>query len=465
MVGTNAETMDRAKMVASLESVAERRAMLKALGLRPDREAVEQAQRAIDGIDAQFTEQMEGSYYGAVPEGVNVAEWRELQEVEMRESAEREKSPYKAIIKLDELHQLYEEKLEEEERALDGKVYEPTVVLDDNGSEAYAAGLIQDALENNEKTLDISKRSMVHVPEFFGRIVTLVTLNLSNNQLQALPDSVAGLVNLESLNLHSNSLKTLPDSVGLLTKLKYLDVSSNAIRRLPESLGRCSSLVEFDANFNQLDFISSTFGFQLVNLEKLDLHLNKLSAVPASICELQSLKFLDLHMNKLRGLPAGLGNLSRLEHLDVSSNFNDLVALPESIGDLISLLHCDLSFNQIRELPDSMGRLEKLKKLNLDGNPMAVPPIEIAEKSLEAVMEYMQERWRRSIEVDEQTPEGGNALGPAGSFDYNAWATWAGESVNSWVSSWWSNPGTGPGGAAGNGLQEHRRNDFLEQQL
>lgn len=103
----------------------------------------------------------------------------------MQESAEKEKSGYKAIIKLDELHQVYEEKLEEEERALDGKeAYEPVVVADDDGSEAYAACLIQDALDNNRETLDLGKRSMVHVPEVFGRIVTLVTLNLSKNQLQ-----------------------------------------------------------------------------------------------------------------------------------------------------------------------------------------------------------------------------------------------------------------------------------------
>lgn len=226
----------------------------------------------------------------------------------------------------------------------------------------------------------------------------------------------------------------------------------------------CSSLVEFDANFNQLDFLSSSFALQLANLEKLDLHLNKLSSVPSSISELKSLKFLDLHMNKLRGLPSGIGNLSRLEYLDVSSNFNDLVALPESVGDLISLTHCDLSFNQIRELPDSMGRLEKLKKLNLDGNPIVIPPMEIAEKSLEAVMEYMQDRWRRSVEVDEEASDGLNAA-PGGTFDYNAWATWAGASVNSWVSSWWGNTGAAPTGATGNGSQEYRRNDFLEQQL
>ncbi|CAM6086315.1 unnamed protein product [Calypogeia fissa] len=465
------ETARTVSGAPTVESVAERRAMLKALGSRPGLEEVDQARRAIEKIDAQLADQLESTYYATAPVGVNVAEWREAQEVELKEAAEKEKSPYRAVIKLDELHQLYEDKLEQEELALDGRVkYEPAVTPQDadDGSDTYASGLIQDAFENKREGLDLSRRSMVHVPEFFGRIVSLVRLNLSSNQLQALPDSVAGLVNLEELNLHSNNLKALPDSIGLLAKLKYLTVSNNVIKRLPDSLGRCSSLVEFDANFNQLDFISTDFGLHLVNLEKLDLHLNKLSAVPSSFCQLWSLKYLDLRMNKLRGLPSAIGNLSRLEYLNVSSNFNDLVDLPESIGDLVSLEHFDLSFNQIRELPDSMGRLERLKKLNLDGNPMVVPPMEVAEKSLEAVMEYMKERWRRSIEVEEQLSEGGNAVPQAGAYDYSAWIpTWAAASVNSWVNAWWGNTGAASDGGPGNRMETRpvRRNDFLEQQL
>lgn len=110
-----------------------------------------------------------------------------VQEVELRESAEKEKSPYRIIIKLDEAHQLYEDELEQEELALEGKVkYEPAAEPrdGDDGHDTYAAGLIQDAFENMRDGLDLSRRSMVHVPEYLGRIVSLVRLNLSSNQLQ-----------------------------------------------------------------------------------------------------------------------------------------------------------------------------------------------------------------------------------------------------------------------------------------
>ncbi|KAL2636290.1 hypothetical protein R1flu_007769 [Riccia fluitans] len=430
--------------MATVVSVVERRAMLKALGPRPGPDAVEKARHAIKKIDEQMDEALEALSNAAAPAGVNAEEWRDAQESDIRETAEKEKFPFKSVIQLDEVHQLYEDELKMEELSLDGRstpenATERQITEVDEGREEEVARLLQDAMANNRTELDLKSRGMVHVPEFFGRIKTLTVLDLSGNQLASLPDAVAGLENLQVLKLQSNQLKTLPDSLGLLSKLQYLDISANLLKFLPESIGRCSSLTFVDANFNQLEYIPTNFGLLLKSLETLHLHMNNLVGLPSSIGELTALKYLDVHFNKLKGLPSTVGNLRNLEYLDCSSNFNDLCFLPDSIGDLVSLTHLYLSYNQIKELPDSFGRLEKLVDLKMDGNPLLYPPMSVVEKGAKEVVEFMREEVKARIEAAEREAQA------VESKDHSTWVpgwvpggTWVGE----WIGSVYTNVGT-----------------------
>ncbi|CAM6081489.1 unnamed protein product [Calypogeia fissa] len=436
-------------------------------------QSVEQARRAMTRIDDLLNEHLRNVYLAAPPSGVNVTEWREAQEMALRAGAEREKIPYKAVILMDELHQSYEEDKpdhEEQEAMDDGKTFEThTASLStDEKSQADTSHLLQDAFNNKEEKLELSNRLLSSIPESLGQIVTLVSLNLSDNQLKSLPNSIAGLVNLESLKVNSNQLETLPDSIGSLTKLKYLDVSSNALRKLPEGIGRCSSLLELNANFNHLEFIPASFGFMLVCLQKLELHLNRLKTIPPSVCQIKSLNHLDLHMNKMKGLPASIGNLTQLEYLDVSSNFNDLVSLPESVGDLVSLTYCDLSFNQIKELPDTLGRLEKLRTLKLEGNPLVVPPMDVVEHSHDAVMAYLHQRYVNTTVGDFQVSASSKTLLYNGRTHYNPWVPACGNSpLAAWMGSICGNMGNVLGGGTGDflGFQKYQRDEMLGQRL
>ncbi|KAL3677555.1 hypothetical protein R1sor_027503 [Riccia sorocarpa] len=461
--------------MASVMTVAERRAMLKALGPRPGPDAVEKARLSIKKIDGQLEEALEALSYASAPQGVNVDDWRDAQESEIRATAEKEKLPYKSVIQLDEVHQLYEDELKMAELSLDGRstpenATEGHISGADDGTGEDVARLLQDAMENGRTELDLKSRSMVHVPEVFGRIKTLTVLDLSGNQLASLPDAVAGLENLQVLKLQSNQLKTLPDSLGLLSKLQYLDISANVLKFLPESIGRCSALTFMDANFNQLEYIPTNFGFLLKSLETLHLHMNSLVGLPSSIGELTALKYLDVHFNKLKGLPSTIGNLRNLEYLDCSSNFNDLCILPDSIGDLVSLTHLNLSYNQIKELPDSFGRLEKLVDLKMDGNPLLYPPMSIVEKGAKEVVEFMREELKARIEAAEREAQA------VESKDNNTWVPgWVpgGSWVGEWIGSVYTNVGSILGTGTGSnpnspGVRQHQKtfkDDFLEQQL
>ncbi|KAK4478069.1 hypothetical protein RD792_017334 [Penstemon davidsonii] len=200
---------------------------------------------------------------------------------------------------------------------------------------------------------------------------------------QVLPDSISGLENLEELNLSANLLESLPDSMGLLFKLKILDVSRNK-NSLP-----C-----------QIVFLIA--GFELVNLKRLSIHLNKIRSLPTSIGDMKSLTLLHVHFNELHGLPPSIGKLTNLEILNLSSNFSDMTELPETISDLTNLKELDLSNNQIHALPDTFGRLVNLTKLEVDRNPLAVPPKEVVVEGVEAVKAYMVKRWADILMEEEK---------------------------------------------------------------
>lgn len=256
--------------------------------------------------------------------------------------------------------------------------------------------------ENLVERIDLSGRQLKFLPEPFGKIHALVVLNLSHNDLEVIPDSISGLLKLEELNVSSNLLETLPDSIGLLINLKVLDVSGNKLKKLPESIAGCRSLIELDASFNDLMFLPTNIGYGLVNLQKLSIPFNKLRAFPNSICEMKSLRHLDAHFNAIHGLPSTIGRLTNLEILNASSNFSDITEVPETIGDLTNLIELDLSNNQIRALPESIYQLQKLTKLVVDQNPLVIPPLEIVNNGLKAIMEYMMKRRLDMLEAEQQ---------------------------------------------------------------
>ncbi|CAN6249053.1 unnamed protein product [Urochloa humidicola] len=330
----------------------------------------------------------------------------------------------RAVVRLEETHDAYEALLQEAEARLE-RVYRSAMEgtdLDDesaeggkdDGSAAGAEGgdasvqeevvaVLKQAEEGKPvESVRLVDRQLRQLPEAFGRILGLRVLDVSRNQLEVIPDAIGGLDHLEELRLGANSLISLPDTIGLLSNLKILNVSSNRLRALPDSISKCRSLVELDASYNGLTYLPTNIGYELVNVRKLWVHMNKLRSLPSSVCEMTSLYLLDAHFNELCGLPSAFGKLSSLEILNLSSNFSDLKELPASFGDLLNLRELDLSNNQIHALPDTFGRLDKLEKLNLEQNPLVMPPIDIVNKGVDAVKEYMSKRWLDILLEEEQ---------------------------------------------------------------
>lgn len=160
--------------------------------------------------------------------------------------------------------------------------------------------------------------------------------------------------------------------------------------------------MELDASFNNLAYLPTNIGFELVNLRKLSVQYNKIRSLPTSVGEMKSLQHMDVHFNELHGLPLTVGNLTNLLTINLSGNFSDMKELPETFGELINLEELDLSNNQIHALPNSFGRLEKLVKLNLEQNPIVIPPVEVVKDGVEAVKLFMAKRWADLLLEEEE---------------------------------------------------------------
>ncbi len=205
---------------------------------------------------------------------------------------------------------------------------------------------------------------------------------LAGNELQEIPESIGELARLVLLDVQSNQLKRLPEALGCLTNLATLNIQKNSIEELPWTIGLCTSLVELNADFNKLKALPEAMG-HLVSLQRISVHLNSLRSLPTTISLLTNLTQLDVHFNQLETVPESLCSLPNLTNLDLSSNFTELKELPKSIGRLQSLREVDISFNHITELPASFVLLTGLQKLTLDGNPLRMPPLQIAQQGKE----------------------------------------------------------------------------------
>ncbi|MCO5614821.1 hypothetical protein L7F22_069105 [Adiantum nelumboides] len=417
--GLSAEAL---ALQAALSEVADYRAKLQGLGEPPDHEAVDEARFALSSIDTALASDLESL---VVSESSSTQVQKEN---DMRTAAEVAKLQYQAIIDTYELYCSYELLLKAAELNLlkvsgSPEVHLPTVeekdaFEDDQPNQVVSQTLLaakegsivdvffsvhtRGPLQVGEPISLLSGCKLSYLPDAFGNASTITSLDVSNNRLKLLPDSLGGLVGLHTLIVEKNDLLALPDSIGLLTNLIVLNVSRNKLTSLPESICQCKSLEILNADLNELAYLPSPIGSSLPNLKELSLRWNKLRSLPTSVCNLKSLKRLEVKFNHLKSLPQAIGNLTNLEFLDASCNFMALQVLPDTIGDLVSLVEIDLSCNQIRNLPESFGRLAGLKKINLKENPLASPPVEVAEAGAEAVMVFMKEKWQNFLEEEEQ---------------------------------------------------------------
>ncbi len=88
---------------------------------------------------------------------------------------------------------------------------------------------IQEAIEKQLPTLDLSNSQISKIPESIGNLSNLTRLILSNNLLTKLPESIGNLSNLTELYLDNNQLTKLPESIANICNLTELSLEENPL--------------------------------------------------------------------------------------------------------------------------------------------------------------------------------------------------------------------------------------------
>lgn len=144
----------------------------------------------------------------------------------------------------------------------------------------------------------------------FG-LAQLTALNLRDNDISELGDQLGNLTNLAALNVSHNRLTSLPSSLSSLSSLSRLQLRNNRLTSVSLT-GLTDKLIEFDCRSNQLQSIAEGL-YHATQLETLNLSNNMInSEISENIQNLKALTSLNLSLNKITAVPATIGMILRI---------------------------------------------------------------------------------------------------------------------------------------------------------
>ncbi|KAK3428353.1 hypothetical protein EUGRSUZ_F04396 [Eucalyptus grandis] len=228
------------------------------------------------------------------------------------------------------------------------------------------------------------------IPPSISNCTKLVLLQLANNTFSGKVPSFENMHKLQKLALDYNHLGSgkagdlnFLCSLTNNTKLLKVDITMNKFGgMLSKCIGNLSTtLTHFVAWGNQINGEIPEEIEKLVNLEILNMDLNKLSGViPSNFGNLQNLVALALGGNNLGGtIPSPLGNLTKLMALDSHGN-NFHGKIPSQLSNCQSLYYLDLSHNNLSGTipPQLIGLTSLTIIVNLSHNHLVgVLPTEV----------------------------------------------------------------------------------------
>jgi len=214
-------------------------------------------------------------------------------------------------MRMDEVLYTSEKRVKKNEKTIDGKIGEETIVetihlsdetksLDICDEAKYALERIEneevkkrvrDFCESkSESTLDLAYTWLTNLDLKYalivlkkaGKMTNLQRVDLSWPNLTSLPPEIWQLTNLQSISLKSPNLTSLPPEIWQLTNLQELNLYRTNLTSLPPEI------------------------WQLTNLQELDLYRTNLTSLPPEIWQLTNLQRLDLKWTNLTSLPPKL---------------------------------------------------------------------------------------------------------------------------------------------------------------
>jgi internalin A len=218
----------------------------------------------------------------------------------------------------------------------------------------------------------------------------LQRLYLDSTQVSDL-SPLSGLSALQSLDLRSTQVSDLSPLSGL-SALQSLHLNSTQVSDL-SPLSGLSALQSLDLDSTQVSDLSPLSG--LSALQSLDLDSTQVSDL-SPLSGLSALQILDLDATQVSDL-SPLAGLSALQSLWLrSTKVSDLSPL-SGLGALQSL---GLDSTQVSDLSPLRGMIERGSLVSVDtwggimveNCPLTIPPLEIAARGNEAILNYFRER-------------------------------------------------------------------------
>ncbi|KAL6525346.1 hypothetical protein OROHE_015653 [Orobanche hederae] len=180
----------------------------------------------------------------------------------------------------------------------------------------------------------------------------------------------------------------IPDStIGKLINLEKLDLSNNKITALPSDFWDLGSLNILNLSHNQISGSLSTNIVNFGHLQSLDLSFNNFSgSIPEGISSLTSLRILNLSSNGFDStIPFGISRCKSLVSLDLSDN-NLVGSLPRGFGDALPRLKfLNLADNEISGRDSDFFGLKLMSYLNISGNVFKGSVVGFLEGALEVI--------------------------------------------------------------------------------
>lgn len=173
----------QAALAQAIPDIKQTQSLLRNLGPRPDPSAVAVARAKLSEIQSKLQKNLQETEAHAMVNGVVD---RVQKEKELIEVAETEMQIYKAVVRLEEMHEVYEKRLREAEDKL-VEVYGSIVAeveQEQQGTNEEVVGILKDAGNGIVERIEFSGRQLRFLPEAFGKLQWLVVLNLSHNQLE-----------------------------------------------------------------------------------------------------------------------------------------------------------------------------------------------------------------------------------------------------------------------------------------
>lgn len=88
--------------------------------------------------------------------------------------------------------------------------------------------LLQDALNAQVTSIDLSENKLHELSNIFSKLVTVRDFKLTSNQMTTLPSWIGDFYkNLEFLDLNKNFFQSLPSNFCSLKYLRHIDISFN----------------------------------------------------------------------------------------------------------------------------------------------------------------------------------------------------------------------------------------------